>query len=213
MEAFRAVIPPYPGSALIAPVRVPNPPLLNAADGIGAQAVQVARTYYGAHLNRYKEPFFPFSHNRDINRSRHHVLLCSAAELFVQHAIPPAGWCSFSFDVWTQYGGHTTPPPIAWALDVLRIERRRGWYRAESANYAGGQMYFGDAYRALVERYLAMRRVLLRDDPATVEACTNIVRAHFPGDTWARTLAVVRADAATAQDLVDQAVERGEFVW
>lgn len=209
-----AGVPPFP---TVTPARTPNPPLLDPEAGNLERAHSLMRAYNAA-INRK----FPPRPNRAgkvrphgagmklTAKSKLFPTLVEAAQLLIDHEIAPAAWCTWSCDIWRDYGNgkgnSKKPPPLAWVLGPKRISERYGWFAAEESGYSGGRAIVGPVLKQLLTRYYAMESAIFRAD-----AYLNpevVVKEFFPGDTYEQMVKAARAEcAATAEQLVQQAAD------
>jgi len=207
---------PRPVSVLnLAPVMIPNPPLLDPADIPGRKAYLLQRWFEGAVEARTKKRCWSFRSERagHITQSKHFGLLVKAAEVFIAHDIAPAAWCAFSMDVWLEHENKGAMP-IPWAFSPKRIEERRGWFRSVSSDYSGGRVLHSDAGRELMQRQARLDRALrtLPGD-ATDEQISACVSGVLTIEHQARLIASVQEAAKLMNDDLANKVYAGEWVW
>jgi hypothetical protein len=203
-------VPPFPGASLIAPATLPSPPLLDEKMGDLERADMLAVAFRAAAESRFGGRCWAFR-GGPLMRSKFYSLLVDAAQTLLDLEFSPAAWCAFSCDVWKKHaderGRKVKHPPVQWVFNASRIVERRGWFRAEEDNYAGGRIIYGPKHKALLGRYALMRAELLRRQ----EPVATIVARYFPN--WERTITDVRAEVAELQQDLRARAERGEFLW
>lgn len=198
----------------LAPVMVPNPPLLDPHDIPGRKAYLLQRWFEGAVEVRTKKRCWSFRAERagHITQSKYFDLLTKAAAVFIEHDIAPAAWCAFSVDVWRE--NNKGAPPIAWVFAAKRIEERRGWFRSVSSDYSGGRVLYSEAGRELMQRQAKLERVLRTLPPeasdAQVAACAASVLSV---DEHVRLVADVLKSAKQMNEDLAAKVFVGEWVW
>lgn len=204
--------PPYPGFGLLALAVVPGPQELPVDAALADKIALVARAYEGALEARYGVKSWAFRRG-DITRSKYYPVLAAAVTAFEAHGIAPAAWVAFSLDIWAHSGKHSKAksPPITWIFQPSRIEKQRGWFHREAANYRGGAVRITAPQRALHTRYTEMQDALYRAQ--TREEAQAIVDRAFPGDLWDTLLAQAQAAGREEQHALNIAASRGRWLW
>src|SRR5262249_37401002 len=149
-------IPPYPGLAVVKPYALPNPPQLDPVLSDMDRVLWLVKAYQGAVLRRYQRKAYVFGGGRPRGvggstktkptrdalatppptmrelwpKSKMLPGLIESAHALIQHHIAPAGWVSFSIDVWRAYATKrqaADPPPVSWCYSTARMEDNHGW--------------------------------------------------------------------------------------
>lgn len=207
-------LPPFPGASSVPPAVIPNPPLIDPKASDKDLAMTLIRAYRGAVDSRYGGRCMVHA-SGDITRSKNFKALVDAGKALIDHEIPPAAWAAFSVDTWRKYSHEALakkPPPVTWAMNAKRINDRRGWFRAESDNYTGGRVIYGNAHQDLIKRYDLMRREA-RAALADGRPVSEVVERHFPDGMFQRLVDQARREAVENQQRLRHLVQRGEWLW
>ncbi len=203
--------PPAPWG-LVPLVTLPGPPRLEAGMSDTEAAVRIATAYNEAVRARFGavQKFIAWG-NGPIQKSKHWSMLCKVRKILEEHEIAPIAWAAWSCDIWREYNTSTAPPPVAWVFGPKRVAERRGWFESSAGAYAGGRIIMTPAKRKLVESWTRMRLTIDRAqawaDPSA------IADEFFPGDSFARLVALARDEAATEQASLRSRADRGVFLW
>ena len=209
-------VPRYPGFDIVAPAITPEPPLLRADDTDKRRETFLAATWASAYEARFGRKDWTFrGRGKRSKIVKHRPVLLAAAAMFVEHEIAPAAWLGFSFDVWGAKQHDLKPPPIAWAYNADRIEKRRGWFRSEGASqYKGGLAMTTPGLRSLRKRYASMqsRLLSLRGDPPTDAQVLAVVEKYFPSGLYDVLVDKARDEALEQQERLRHRAAAGDWL-
>lgn len=230
----RALLPSSPTEADLLTPRIPDPPLLN--DGMSDKQIFYEVAGWWVSLCRYRygdrcPGSFTFLKEfralkssprpQEIKMAPRYRMVIAAGEAMIGHGISPPSWIDFAFQQW-RFGAEkdkrrartaaTAPPPAKYALDVDRIIKWRGWFRRSAP--VGGLRFPGLTEISLLRNYSAMeeelRRIPRKDRTARA---AEVVAAHFPDDTFARTLVKARRENEKVQEIFNAMLRDRRWMW
>jgi hypothetical protein len=149
-------------------------------------------------------------------KSKHFSLITSAAEKFIEHKLAPAAWIAFSCDMWHDYleRPETSSPPIKWVFDSARLDKWRGWARSETRWYSSKRVLYTKTYKTLLAKYSLMKQDLSRLPITAIDSdVEKVVDKYFPGDLYNELKKKIKAETARIQEILDDSLARGEWLW
>jgi len=214
-------VPQAPSPTNLDMIKIPAPPQLDPDADEVAWFRAIAKTYTRAYNDRYRQfgnESYTFSRvMRNPRKSRYYKLVVEAARKFIKHEIPPASWIAFSFDVWHEYGGgrdEDDSPPVSWIFSRERVEKRWGWFYAESSRYRGGRILLTNFHKELIHRYDQMRSALSQLPVSASDATINVtVQQFFPDDLYEFLLEKSNAAARKVCEKLNESLRAGDWLW
>lgn len=203
-------IPPYPGTSLVRPALKPPPPALprDADDYELARALVDA--YNGACTARLGARCSVLKSRKSLEGSRYYRGLVAAAKLLRDKKIAPGAWAAF----WLDAQQRTKRPPIqVYFSEKFVGDQKKRWVFRKARPHYGHRAVFGDAHKALIERWEEMRAAIRQSGAATEAEVERIVALHFPPGQWALMLEAAQKEAKSTQAAMHAAVADGEFIW
>lgn len=209
------LVPPYPTTDLIPPVKMPPMPRIPEAAGDVEKVTALVAAYRAAVAKEYG----PKSKARWVYAKGIHPkvknfrALVNCADLCLEHEISPHGWAMFSIENWQAKNGSEKPPPITYVFNRSRLQRQHGWYRSRGAEFSDARVVLCDWHRRLLVRWVRLQNDLVRNQPATVQAVRAIVERYFPGQTWDRAVETARRESHARSAQLSDAVAAGHWIW
>lgn len=194
------LLPLFPGTSVIAPAVVPEPPHLDPASAPAQRAAELLRAYKAVHLHATGKQWY---RPPAVLVREQAVLEEGAAALLEEHA-RPLRWVQWSFGVWKNVAGKRTPPPLRWVFLASRVRERAEWYRQEWGTFRSGRVVLGKEQRALLADHARMTYAIRRG-----RSPGDAVREFFPGTAYDDRVLSARAEAAQLQRHLNASVLAG----
>jgi hypothetical protein len=224
----RGLVPVYPGDAVVKPVRLPSPPLVDTSKSELAQAQQVAVAYREALKVLHGQcKLFQSVKGKEFLADKSYPVLVESLGFLVSMRIAPSAWVAYSWETWVHIRKRFKPrkaspgktrkrvtwaPPVAWVFSSARTsERVRDWYSWRESTFMGGQLWFCQEHLDLINLY---NKLMLRGIRASSDAeIKQAVREILPKSKYEdlRSRAEVKYELRSL--VLAQKVARGEYIW
>lgn len=208
----RRGLPDFPGIGMIPEIIVGSPALILLDSDAYERARMLGAAYRSAVWDRFNlESQFLLYGKPGKNPA--YPLLVQAAVFMVENDIPPVAWTLFSFDVWKDIPGTTTPPSVKWTFSVNRLSSRLSWFENEREHYCVHRSRIGPLHAKLMRDWYAMWDDLLVKNPQTRDQVLDIVEFHFPEDSYENRLISAKSEVVRIQTEIDRLVGEGGELW
>ena len=234
LAAHSALLPAYPGAAVVPAARVPAPP--QVVDGkLPAQAAQLVRAYHAAIARHYSRGrgTAVSSDPLTLIGTEHYSTLLNAIPTMIEYKAAPDAWVEFSFWFWAKhvqnYKGKTwdatpskiktpragMPPPLKWVYSPKRLIERNDYFAWAESRTKGGRVLCSPAQRTLLRRYSMLRQTLWDGSGAipTAAVVTAAVEIHLPRALYTRLVREAAEYAEEAEHDMQKALKRGDYIW
>lgn len=216
--AYGAAHPAVPKTvyvAHVAPLTIPEPPLLDENATLDRRVLLIARAFEGAYRDRYAKPCWVFRSQRCAPMaSKFGPMLVEADKLFREHAIAPAAWCAFTLTMWHENMQNplAKPAPLNFVFGAKQIAERRGWFRSEALFAA--RMVYSDTARAFMTKQRAMNNALsFLPATATDDDIAAKVAEYFAPGAFDREVEELKAEAVRLNTEIRVLLNDGQWVW
>lgn len=206
---------------MVAPVRIPNPPLLLSTDSARKRERLCALAYRATMRAKTGRAGF---HYADINGTaligdENYPVLVDAAPRLLELRIAPMAWCAFSYDVWVKYvltgrGRSKLPraPAPKWVYSEKRLTERLDWFVWQESKFLGGQIEYCEEHLRLLDTYVKMRARVMTVE-GNDEVIRELVERMLPAREYERLLRTAAKKYQTRREALDLQVQCGEYIW
>jgi hypothetical protein len=198
----------YPGSGVCPAFTVPAPPVVPSADDDLALAEAMAAAYRLAVTGVYGRKSYAFR-RKPVSESKWFKTLHTSARMLRVEGISPVTWAAWSFGVWREWKGKSTPPPVNWTFSPTRVDQRCSEYWRECGNGAP-RTFLTPAHRELLVRYNRLTAHIRANGLSSIDEGKTRHLSDAQYDDLVRRAAYERADL---QARLAKALAEGKWIW
>ena len=217
-QEFFSIVPTF-NPEMLQLTKIPSPPLIPLVGGSNGKVSNKEACHCAMWLRAWIRKNYgstaqverSLGGRRRWDKSRDWKALQDGIRILVKNRFSAARWVSFvvTLPVVTE----SSRAPSYRTVFSRGIVHNQMDFAKDTTPELGGRLLFTERAKALARDHSMMMQDLKLQGATSTQAVRKIVREYFPGESFKRRVAAVRADSACSRERYEREVAAKEWIW